>query len=290
MSFDKKILAREAIAKALQTRRMAGYAMWDPACVYDLAEKIGVEVRFFDIPSMEGMYSSGENPTIIISSLRPSGRQAFTGAHELGHHVFGHGAQYDELVEQRSEARRFDPNEFKADSFAGALLMPKVAVDRGFALHGWNPATCSPEAFYTVATWLGVGYTTLVHHMQYAMQVIKPQRADELLRQNLMVTRSNLLGKECREHLVVADHHWTGRAVDIQVSDLVLLPPRTRIEGKCAAVYAENKMNVVAQGATPGIGRVVVDDLGWSTFIRVMRKQYSGRGKYRFEEEVNDVE
>lgn len=290
MSFDKKILAREAIAKALQTRRMAGYAMWDPICVYDLAEKIGIEVRFFDIPSMEGMYSSGENPTIIISSLRPSGRQAFTGAHELGHHVFGHGAQYDELVEQRSETRRFDPNEFQADSFAGALLMPKVAVDRGFALRGWDPAASTPEEFYTVATWLGVGYSTLVHHMQYAMQVIKPQWADELLRQNLIVTRSNLLGKECREHLVVADHHWTGRAVDVQVSDLVLLPPRARIEGKCAAISAENELNVVAQGITPGIGRMVVDDLGWSTFIRVMRKQYSGRGKYRFEEEVNDVE
>ncbi len=290
MSFDKKLLAREAIAKALQTRRRAGYAMWDPICVYDLIEKIGVELRFIDIPSMEGIFYGGENPTIIISSLRPPGRQAFTGAHELGHHVFGHGTQYDELVEQRSEARRFDPSEFQADSFAGALLMPKVTVDRGFALHGWNPATCSPEAFYTVATWLGVGYSTLIYHMQYAMQVIKPRRVDELLRQNLMVTRSNLLGKECREHLVVADHHWTGSAVDIQVSDLVLLPHRAQIEGKCAAVCAENKMNTVMQGITPGIGRIVVDDLGWSTFIRVMRKQYSGRGKYRFEEEVNDVE
>ena len=290
MSFDKKILAREAIAKALQTRRMAGYAMWDPVCVYDLAEKIGVEVRFFDIPSMEGMFSSGENPTIIISSLRPSGRQAFTGAHELGHHVFGHGAQYDELVEQRSEVRRFDPKEFQADSFAGALLMPKVAVDRGFALHGWDITTCSPEAYYTVATWLGVGYSTLIHHMQYAMQVIKPQRADELLRQNLMVTRSNLLGKECREHLVIADHHWVGRSVDIQVSDLVQLPFGARIEGKCAVIREQNGKTAVAQGITSGIGRIVVDDLAWSTFIRVTRKQYSGRGKYRFEEEVNDVE
>jgi len=105
-----------------------------------------------------------------------------------------------------------------------------------------------------------------------------------------MVTRSNLLGKECREHLVVAGRYWTGRAIDIQISDLVLLPPRARIESKCAVVCAENKTNAVAQGVTPGIGRVVVDDLGWSTFIRVMRKQYSGRGKYRFEEEVNDVE
>lgn len=290
MNFDKQILAREATAKALQTRRMAGYAMWDPVCVYDLAEKIGVEVRFLDIPSMEGIFYGGETPIIIISSLRPPGRQAFTAAHELGHHIFGHGAQYDELVEQRSEARRFDPNEFQADSFAGALLMPKVAVDRGFALHGWDPATCSPEAYYTVATWLGVGYRTLIRHLQFAMQAIKPQRADELLRQNLMETRSNLLGKECREHLVVVDHHWTGRAIDIQVSDLVLLPPRARIESKCAVVCAENKMNAVAQGTTPGIGRVVVDGLGWSTFIRVTRKQYSGRGKYRFEEEVNDVE
>ncbi|MHB8256608.1 MAG: ImmA/IrrE family metallo-endopeptidase [Acidiferrobacterales bacterium] len=290
MSFDKKILTREAVARALQTRRMAGYAVWDPVCVYDLAEKIGVEVRFVDIPSMEGMYSGGGTPAIIISSLRPSGRQAFTASHELGHHVFGHGAQYDELVEKRSEKRRFDPKEFQADSFAGALLMPKSAVDRGFSLRGWGPATCSPEAFYTVATWLGVGYSTLVYHMQYAMQVITSQRADELLRQQLIVTRSNLVDKECREHLVVADRYWTGRAIDIQVSDLVLLPSQARIEGNCAVVCTVNKMNALAQGITPGIGRVVVDNLAWSAFIRVTRKQFSGRGKYRFEEEVNDVE
>ncbi len=264
--------------------------MWDPVCVYDLAEKIGVEMRFIDIPSMEGIFYGGKNPTIIISSLRPSGRQAFTGAHELGHHIFGHGTQYDELVEQRSEMRRFNPDEFQADTFAGALLMPKATVDRGFALRGWDPAACPPEAFYIVATWLGVGYSTLIHHMQYVLQTIKPQRAEELLRQNLIVTRSNLLGKECREHLVVADNHWTGRAVDIQVSDLVLLPPRARIEGKCAAICAENKTNTVAQGITPGIGRIVVENPAWSTFIRVTRKQYSGRGKYRFEEEIEDVE
>lgn len=269
---------------------MAGYAMWDPICVYDLAGNIGVEVRFIHIPSMEGIFYGGGNPTIIISSLRPSGRQAFTGAHELGHHIFGHGTQYDELMEQRNEARRFDPNEFQADSFAGALLMPKAAVDRSFALRGWGIATCAPEGYYTIATWLGVGYSTLIYHLQYAMQVIKPRRAEELLRQNLVTIRSNLLGNECREHLVVADRHWMGRAVDIQVSDYVLLPLGARIEGKCAVVCAENKMNIVAQGITPGIGRVVVDDLGWSSFIRVTRKQYTGRGKYRFEEETNDVE
>ena len=176
MRSTQKQQAHAATVKALQVRRASGCAFWDPVCVYDLATNLGLEVRFFDIPSMEGVYCASAHSTIIVSSLRPPGRQAFTCAHELGHHVFGHGDQYDELVEHRSEARRFDPHEFQADCFAGALLMPKVAVSRGFSLRGWDLATAAPEAFYVVATWLGVGYTTLIYHLRKALGMLSETR------------------------------------------------------------------------------------------------------------------
>ena len=39
----------------------------------------------------------------------------------------------DELVGKSSEIG-FDPKEFAADCFAGALLMPKMAIERAFSL------------------------------------------------------------------------------------------------------------------------------------------------------------
>lgn len=180
-------------------------------------------MRFFDIPSMEGVYCASASPTIIVSSLRPPGRQVFTYAHEIGHHEFGHGDQYDESVEHRPEERRHGAQEFQADCFAGALLMPKVVVRRGFSLRGGDPTTAPPELSYIVATWLGVGYTTLVHHMRSALGLITAARADELLRHRPLALRSALLGRECPEHLVVADLQWHGRAIDLQV------PPRPSV-------------------------------------------------------------
>ena len=118
---DRRAIARQSIAAALRTRLSVGYGLDHAVCVYDIAEKLGLEVRFLDLPTMEGMYSSASSPTIIVSSLRPPGRRAFTCAHELGHHNRSDGVEIDELVEQWY-IPRFDPKEFAADCFAGALL------------------------------------------------------------------------------------------------------------------------------------------------------------------------
>lgn len=289
MKLDRQRLARTATAKALQIRKRIGSQLWDPICVYDFADRLGVDVRFIDIASMEGAYCFAGNPTIIISSLRPPGRQFFTGAHELGHHVFGHGNQYDELVDTRREPTYSDHKEFTADCFAGALLMPKVAIDRGFAVRGLDPQTCRPEDMYVVASWLGVGYTTLVHHMRRGLGTLSAQRADQLLRVPAQSLRTSLLGQDCREHLVFADLHWSGRAIDVQISDLILLPHNVTVEGKCTAVVQQTEARTLLRAIQPGIGRVRAPDTDWAAFVRVTRKDYVGRGKYRFEEEVGDV-
>jgi Zn-dependent peptidase ImmA (M78 family) len=134
----RRSLVMDAADAALRVRQSAGLGMWTPMCVYDVAEKLGIEVRFVDISSMEGMYCKIATPLILVSSLRPSGRQAFTCAHELGHHIYKHGTRIDELVDRPTAKSRFDPEEFLADCFAGLLLMPKSAVSRAFAICGWD--------------------------------------------------------------------------------------------------------------------------------------------------------
>src|SRR5579859_454268 len=109
---------------ALQFRQKHGVQMMHPAPVYDLCEKENVEVRFTDIPSFEGLYCNAAIPTILVSALRPTGRRHFTCAHELGHHLFGHGEQIDVLVETNMHPNAANPDEFTADRFAATLLMP----------------------------------------------------------------------------------------------------------------------------------------------------------------------
>lgn len=290
MKPSRKELAQEAITKALQMRARVGFSPWDPVCVFDLAEQIGVEVRYADIPSMEGVYGGLTNPTIIISSLRPPGRQAFTCGHELGHHALGHGARFDELVDLRTDVRRFDAKEFQADCFAGELLMPQSAVRRGFSIRSWDANCCSPENVYVVATWLGVGYATLVNQMWKGLKLLKPSRAKELLSQKPTTIRSRLIGRRCPENLIVADYHWSSRAIDAQVTDIILLPADVRIEGKCVELIERDRTGFFARAITPGIGRVAAESSTWSAYIRVSRQQYVGRASYRFIEEVGDAE
>src|SRR5438128_1030000 len=132
MRLERRRLALQAARNACEVRSGARIPLDEPCCAYDLAEKAGVEIRFADLPSMEGVYYPAK-PAILVSSLRPQGRQAFTCAHEFAHHIYGHGEQFDELVEDRGTRHRYDPKEFEADCFAAALLMPKTAVLKGLS-------------------------------------------------------------------------------------------------------------------------------------------------------------
>ena len=66
---ELKKMAKGAFAAALRTRRDAGYGLDEAICVFDLAEQLGIEVRFTDIPSMEGMLYCNPEPVIIVTSL-----------------------------------------------------------------------------------------------------------------------------------------------------------------------------------------------------------------------------
>ena len=144
-------LAKQALEKSLEVREEHGYDFRSPLCVYELADRARVKVQFVDDVNMEGIYAALAKPTILISSLRPLGRRAFTCAHELGHHFFGHGSTIDELKDD-AEAGAFIPNEFIADAFAGFLLMPAQAVKRAFSSRGVDVTTATPEQIYLLAT------------------------------------------------------------------------------------------------------------------------------------------
>lgn len=147
-------LIKQASMRASKVRAEFGLSILAPTPIYDLTERRGLDIRFQKYSSIEGAYTPNSlPPTIVISSLRPAGRQAFTCAHELGHHVLGHGMRYDELMETGSD----EPEEILANAFASSLLMPISAVQNSFTVRKWDPRSCTALQAYTIAGWLGVG-------------------------------------------------------------------------------------------------------------------------------------
>lgn len=282
---NRRHLAQKALKAALTLRRGAGYSLTAPICAYDLAEHLGVEVRFTDIASLEGMYIGREPPLILVSCARPPGRQMFTCAHELGHHVFKHNIKAISITPEVGSRR--EPAEYLADTFAGYLLMPKSAVRKAFATRGWSMERPTPEQVYRVATWLGVGYTALVTQMYRSLHALPSCYAESLLSAKPRQIKAAIARKPLLGNLVIVDYEWIGHAVDIVVGDLVA-SPFTILSNKpiFSSVHGSETWQM-HEAVGPGISEVRSEDGCWSGLIRIRQKGYTGRSIFRHLEEIN---
>ena len=285
---------RQALRAAIRVRMQLKAAPTEALCVYDAAEKLNIEVRFVDVPSMEGMYvrNSGvdSQPIILVSALRPSGRQATTTAHELGHHIFGHGTRIDQYTADKDEnpdLRALDEEEMMANMFAGFCLMPKAAVERGFAVRLGTSRAASPRQVFAVAGWLGVGYGTLIHHMRSSLGLLSPGEAKALLSIQPKRIRQEIIGASTRSDCFLVDAGWTGRPVDLQIGDLAVVTRGVQAEGDCVAMTQTTPDGLqTVQAVATGIGRLVGPK--WATFVRVRPQAFVGRSIFRHLETVDD--
>ena len=243
-------LAQEAVKAAMRLRAKHGRSLDHPLCVVDLALDMGIEVRFEPAPSLEGLYSPAE-PSIVLGSLRSEGRRNYTCGHELGHHLFGHGLRVDELIEQRDDDTPQSDEEYIADRFAAALLMPKLAVEGALAARGWNPEGCTPRDVFALAGTFGVGYATLVGQLHSTLRLLSAERAQLLRKRSPKSIRAEILGTSASTGLVIADRHWTERPIDLQVADVVLLPRGCVVDGAPLVLDDERRglWRAVAQGS-----------------------------------------
>ena len=280
MSKLKRTLSLEAARAALETRQKHGKQPWEALDVIDLAEAAGLEVLFVPLGSLEGMYYSGETPTILLPSDRPPGRQAFSCAHELGHHVFGHGSRLDAFIaedptDQATEA------EWLANMFAAFLMMPMTAVSRGFRERGWEPGVASPVEILQVAQWLGVGYSTLVNQMALSLGFLPRARYDVLKKLRPIDLCTDLLKSDIKGAVTIVSSGWSDRAIDLQTGSVVALPPCTSIEGDVLECRLSTSRFLLSEATTPGRGRVLFQS-GKAAFVRVARAKYQGRARFRF--------
>ncbi len=279
MTPNRTSLARQALVKSVEVREEAGFNDRTPLCVYEVCRRLKVEVRFVDV-SMEGIYYRAKPPRIMLSALRPLPRRAFTCAHELGHHVFGHGSTIDEL-KQEPRGGMCIPNEFLVDAFAGYLLAPKIAVCKAFVLRNWDPQSALPHQVYTVACSLGMGYETLATHLAYGLKMITPARAAELNKCGLPKIRQVLLGQTTSNPLIIADIHYLQPTVDAEVGTDLFLPAGALSESDGLELVGDLGGGRQFLAKRPGIFRVQTPNTPWAVMVRVSRKEYVGLCEYR---------
>lgn len=285
-------LALRAFGEANRLRQHQQHDLYSPVCPFDLASECELQVRFVSLASLEGAYVSDIAPErIVVGSLRPAGRQRFTAAHELGHYVFGHGTCLDEVVEVHRRDPYQEPEELLADIFAGALLMPKFTIEAGLAARGWSTADLGPLQLYVLAGWLGVGYGTLVRHLQLSLGMLPRHRAEELLRTQPKKIRHMLLDRPWSGDVFVVDEHWSSRPLDLQVGDAIVTPQPATRQGhqlrRLGDLAAGGLFEAVCQGRgqlqlNEGSGRVIE--------VRIALRNASGLYEYRYEEDSEYVD
>jgi len=148
---------------------------------FQVAEMRGCEIRFMSLPSLEGVYSPTPKSVIVLGSQRPAGRRAFTCAHELGHHEFKHGARIEELNASRFQASK-NPDEFVADMFGAFLLMSQGSIRRALKDRQIQPDRFQPGHAFGLASFFGVGYSTLIEHMTWTLRLLQPKQRETLLK------------------------------------------------------------------------------------------------------------
>ena len=290
-SFNRRALATQAMQAATATRAKAKLDQARPICIYGLCETLGIVVRFNNI-NMEGMYQRGIPPRIHLSARRPLPRRAFNCAHELGHHVFGHGSSIDELREDAKEHPWEDPKEFLADTFAGFILMPIIGLRHAFSVRGWSPETATPAQIFTIACDFGVGYATLLTHLSAGVNMLSRGRASAMRRVTPKALRAEILGALTREPLIVVDQHRNAPTLDAEVKTLLLFPPGAKVTGCGLAFERDLEAGRLYRAIKPGIFQASVGD--WAVFVRVAPIQesepygYVGLAQYRHLEEDPD--
>lgn len=281
-------LARVAARAAAEFRLRQGYGRATPICPMDEATRIGIQVWLVPAPSLEGMYCKDRGPSIVISTERPAGRQTFTAGHELGHHIFDHGTRSDEYLSSPAAVPQFDPDEFLADMFSAHLLMPPAAVREAFGVRGTSVSAAPARVMYAVSTWLGVGYETLIGHLERTLKVLPSRHADVLRKESPKSLRIAMLGEDAVPHLVLADTQWVSRSIDLRVGDGVLLAKDCVHEGGRLERVRDVAEGQLAIATRRGLGRVESPSTGWSSFVRVMPRRYDGMGRFRFDEDCDE--
>jgi len=286
MSSQPQPTLGQAAKTALEYRLRNGLPLHSPCDIYELIVRQGVELRFMDVKSLEGFYlSDGTAGQINVCAYRPSGLQHFTAAHELGHHVFGHGSTLDPQLDYTERFSSVSAEERLAELFARYLLMPRRAVYQGFKNIGADLKRLRGADIYRVASWLGVGYVSLLNQMRWSLGLLEQSQFDALMKEQPQEIKQALApsaGKIGRAELWPTDPSWNGSRIHAEIGDVL------------TGLGAENSgmFTTLGEGChqATSVGHCTVTLVGGGQAeVSVCRKEYVGFYQYRYMSEPNDA-
>jgi len=281
---DQKIdLARTGMRAALQTRFEFGAGLEEPICIYSVCDRLGVPVRFIDV-SMEGIYRPTPVPRIFLSAHRPLVRRHFNCGHELGHHIFGHGATLDEAKERAESYEDRSPDEFLVDCFAGHLLMPVLGIRNAFSRRGNMPTSASPKDILAVATEFAVGYETLVTQLNLSLRDITTTRRHELIRARPKLRRA-IVPEAITGELALLDQHFTTPTLDIEINHLVVAPPGALAVNDIIVRAGETPFGPIFRAVKRGSTELFIPHGSWGATLRVAPEHFIGLARFRYLED-----
>ena len=274
-------IARKAAKAALEFRLRTSVGLDHPCDIYEEIHRLGVPLQFMPLKTLDGMYlRNGASGQIEVSALRPSGQQRFTAAHELGHHLFGHGGRIDRKLDFRERFSSVPADEGLADMFARFALMPRKAVQRGFEIMSLDITNPTVIDVFRVSSWLGVGYTTLLHQMHWTLGMLSNSSFHELLTvrpQALKRKAAPAIRWEGRKEYFHLCPAWERNRVHAEVGDVFanLIPP----DGKHFITEGDHLV-----AAAPGEVFCRIAG-GGEIKVSVARTDFVGFYKYRYMEE-----
>lgn len=242
---------------------------------------MGIEVRFVDCKSLEGMYCRSPRTAIFIPSTkhRPPGRVAFTCAHELGHHELGHGTKADEYIEGNSNAKR-SPEELGADVFAAHFLMPRQALLAATHSRQWIISALTPEQAFTLAGLFGVGYETLLWQISVGLQLMPQGRLSTLTKHKPKTIRKSLCPDSADSGLLVLDSQWQSVPHDLELGDHIVADTNIALESPLLAIQDESDGTRTWKAVRIGVVRPT--NARTDSLIRVSQRGYVGSWKHRY--------
>jgi Zn-dependent peptidase ImmA (M78 family) len=281
---NTRTLILKGAQAASDARDKHGLDLIEPVDIYAVAEAMGIRVRFLPV-SMEGFYRKGIPPRIMLSALRPLARKAFTCAHEIGHHWFGHGSTLDEL---KSDDRLDSniPEEILANAFAAFILMPSIGVRRAFNSRGWKPATATPTQILTIASEFGVGYETLLTHLSVTLNDMSRSMCDDLRKWTPQRIRKRVLGDDEAEGLVILDNQQRSEKIDLEEGYALAVPSGATVSGDVLTPRQSIQEFDVYDAL--GRGRATVSTGHWQAEIGVAPSQFIGPANYRYLEDPDE--
>lgn len=278
---DRIALARHAARAAIQLRRSLTIPREVPVNAFDIAQMAGLDVRFLDVPSLEGMFIRDPGLRVLLPSLkhRPRSRVLFSCAHEIGHHELGHGTTADEYLADGQSPESSD-DEYQANAFAAHLLMPRAAVLSACQRRQGDARHPSPLLIYLVSRELGVGYETLVNHMCYTLEIIDAGKRKALLKTTPKTLVQELTGDRSIKSAVIVDASWKYAPIDAECGDTVMLPGDAG--AGCPLLKEVGRKDDATLYMAVRSGRESITVGGDEVSVRVSRQHYVGPYSNRY--------